>query len=105
MNNAVDALQEVGGGLLTIATASEDGWVVIKFSDTGSGVKEPQKIFDPFYTTKPVGKGAGLGLSACYGIVQDHGGKIECQNDPQGGATFMISLPAEAGAAENPPVA
>src|SRR5579859_28239 len=104
MNNAVDALQEVGGGLLTIATASEEGWVVIKFSDTGSGVKEPQKIFDPFYTTKPVGKGAGLGLSACYGIVQDHGGKIECQNNSHGGATFLIKLPAEAHPAENPPV-
>ena len=95
MNNAVDALQEVGGGLLTIATSGEDGRVVIQFSDTGSGVKEPQKIFDPFYTTKPVGKGAGLGLSACYGIVHDHGGEIKCQNNPHGGATFLIKLPSE----------
>jgi signal transduction histidine kinase len=96
MNNAVDALQEVGGGTLTITTVSEETWVLIRFSDTGPGIKEPQKIFDPFYTTKPVGKGSGLGLSACYGIIHDHGGEIECENNPNEGATFKVKLPAEA---------
>lgn len=94
MNNALDALQETGGGLLSINTSTEEGWVVIQFSDTGAGIKEPQKIFDPFYTTKPVGKGTGLGLSVCYGIVQDHGGEIACENNVHGGATFRIKLPA-----------
>lgn len=101
MNNAVDALQETGGGMLSITTSSEEGWVIVQFSDTGPGVKEPQKIFDPFYTTKPVGKGIGLGLSACYGIVQDHGGEIVCQNNVHGGATFRIKLPAKPHSQEN----
>jgi signal transduction histidine kinase len=51
-------------------------------------------VFDPFFTTKPVGKGTGLGLSICYGIVQEHGGHIECFNRPQGGATFLVDFPA-----------
>jgi signal transduction histidine kinase len=101
MNNAVDALQDVGGGTLTITTASEETWVLIQFSDTGPGIKEPQKIFDPFYTTKPVGQGTGLGLSACYGIIHDHGGEIDCQNNPNGGATFKVKLPAESAPAAN----
>ena len=96
MNNALDALQETGGGLLSIGTCREDDWVVVQFSDTGPGIKEPQKIFDPFYTTKPIGKGTGLGLSVCYGIVQDHCGEISCENNIHGGATFRIKLPAEA---------
>ena len=103
MNNAVDALQEAGGGVLTITTQSQDNWVTIRLSDTGPGIQEPQKIFDPFYTTKPVGKGTGLGLSACYGIVQDHGGEIKCENNPNGGATFVVKLPAEVQPADSPP--
>jgi two-component system NtrC family sensor kinase len=106
MNNAVDALQEVGGGTLTITTAGDEGWVMVQFSDTGPGIKEPQKIFDPFYTTKPVGKGSGLGLSACYGIIHDHGGEIDCENNPQGGATFKVKLPVEVrpqGSVSSPP--
>ena len=68
--------------------------IVLKFSDSGPGIRDPQRVFDPFYTTKPVGKGTGLGLSAVYGVVQDHGGQITCQNQPQGGAQFLIRLPA-----------
>jgi two-component system NtrC family sensor kinase len=54
---------------------------------------EPGRVFDPFYTTRPVGQGAGLGLSVCYGIIQEHKGRIFCQNRPEGGATFRIELP------------
>jgi two-component system NtrC family sensor kinase len=94
INNAVDSIQEVGGGSLTIRTLFEKGNVVILFSDTGKGIRDPQLVFDPFYTTKPVGKGTGLGLSICYGLVHDQGGKISCQNRPEGGATFRVELPA-----------
>jgi signal transduction histidine kinase len=50
-------------------------------------------VFDPFYTTRPVGQGAGLGLSVCYGIIQEHQGRIFCHNRPEGGAKFRIELP------------
>jgi len=94
INNAVDAMQEVGGGTLTVRTLSEKGNVVVTFSDTGPGIREPNLVFDPFYTTKPVGRGTGLGLSICYGLVHDQGGTITCQNRPEGGATFRVELPA-----------
>jgi signal transduction histidine kinase len=93
MSNAVDALRDVGGGLLRVSSRREGNHIVIEFADNGPGVPHAHKIFDPFFTTKPVGKGAGLGLSACYGIVQDHKGQIFCANPPQGGATFTIMLP------------
>ncbi len=93
MSNAVDALEEIGGGKLTIRTGHDPSKVFVDFSDTGPGVKSPGQVFDPFFTTKPVGKGTGLGLSICYGIVQEHGGRIECVNRPEGGATFVIEFP------------
>jgi signal transduction histidine kinase len=93
INNAVDALEEVGGGTLAIRTLRERGRAVIEFSDTGPGLREPERVFDPFYTTKPVGKGTGLGLSICYGIVREHGGEISCFNRPERGATFRVELP------------
>jgi len=93
INNAVDALEEVGGGTLAIRTLRERNRVVVEFSDTGPGLREPRRVFDPFYTTKLVGKGTGLGLSICYGIVQEHGGEITCFNRPEGGATFRVELP------------
>ena len=94
VNNGLDAMAESGGGVLTIKTIRDRGSVVILFSDTGPGLKEPHRVFDPFYTTKPVGKGTGLGLSICYGIVQEHGGKILCYNGQSGGAVFRVELPA-----------
>jgi len=93
ISNAVDALEEVGGGKLTITTSRKDDRIFIDFSDTGPGIKSPQQVFDPFFTTKPVGKGTGLGLSICYGILQEHGGLIGCLNRPEGGATFMVEFP------------
>jgi len=93
ISNAVDAMEE-NGGSLTVRTLRDKANVVVEFSDTGPGIKEPQFVFDPFYTTKPIGKGTGLGLSICYGIIQEHGGAISCFNRHQGGATFRIELPA-----------
>jgi len=94
ISNALDAMAETGGGKLTIRTQRDRSNVVILFSDTGPGIREPHRVFDPFYTTKPVGKGTGLGLSICYGIVEEHAGKIVCYNGQTGGAVFRVELPA-----------
>ncbi|MGA8366288.1 MAG: ATP-binding protein [Candidatus Acidiferrales bacterium] len=93
IRNAVDAM-DTAGGVLTIRALREGGNVVVEFSDTGPGMKEPEKVFDPFYTTKPLGKGTGLGLSICYGILQEHGGRITAFNRVEGGAMFRLELPA-----------
>ncbi len=95
VDNAVDVLEESGGGSLQVMTRREGDDVLILFSDSGPGVREPHRVFDPFYTTKAIGKGTGLGLSAVYGTVQEHGGQITCQNKPDGGALFTIRLPAQ----------
>jgi signal transduction histidine kinase len=93
VENAVDALQEIGGGRLQVSLWREGHEVVVQFADTGPGLRDPERVFDPFYTTKPVGKGTGLGLSATYGVIQDHKGQITCYNRPEGGAAFEIRLP------------
>jgi signal transduction histidine kinase len=94
INNAVDAMETHEGGVLTIKTMRDRGNVIVLFSDTGPGIEEPHRVFDPFYTTKPVGKGTGLGLSICFGILQEHTGKILCYNGQKGGAVFRVELPA-----------
>ena len=94
VENAVDALQEVGGGRLEVSLWREAHEMVVRFADSGPGLRDPERVFDPFYTTKPVGKGTGLGLSATYGVIQDHNGQITCYNRPEGGAAFEIRLPA-----------
>jgi two-component system NtrC family sensor kinase len=93
VNNAVHAMAD-RGGTITVSTRSDRQLVLIQFADTGPGMLEPARVFDPFYTTRPVGQGTGLGLSACYGIIQEHGGKISCRNRESGGAIFQIELPA-----------
>jgi two-component system NtrC family sensor kinase len=91
--NAIDALEEVGGGTVTVRGRREGHELVLEFSDSGPGMREPAKVFDPFYTTKPIGKGTGLGLSATYGVVQNHQGQITCCNKPEGGALFTLRFP------------
>lgn len=91
--NAVDALEDVSGGSFEIFIRRSGTQVSIEFADSGPGLKEPERVFEPFYTTKPVGKGTGLGLSTCYGIVQQHDGEISCRNRSEGGALFSIQLP------------
>src|SRR5580700_160581 len=93
VENALDALEEAGGGLLLVTAQHQGEDVMVQFSDSGPGIREPHRVFDPFYTTKPIGKGTGLGLSAVYGVVQDHRGQIACQNKPEGGAVFVLRLP------------
>ena len=94
ISNAVDAMDAAHGGVLTIKTLRDRSYVVVLFLDTGPGLKDPHRVFDPFYTTKPVGKGTGLGLSICFGIVQEHAGRILCYNRQEGGAAFRVELPA-----------
>jgi signal transduction histidine kinase len=92
INNAIHAMTE-RGGTLTVITSTIGNFIHAEFSDTGTGMLEPDRVFDPFYTTRPVGQGSGLGLSACYGIIQEHGGKITCRNKDEGGASFVVELP------------
>jgi signal transduction histidine kinase len=94
LSNAMDALEEVGGGDLVISIRPCEPQVCIQFADNGPGIKYPQHVFEPFFTTKPVGKGTGLGLSTCYGIIRQHNGDISCGNRLEGGAHFTIFLPA-----------
>jgi PAS domain S-box-containing protein len=95
INNAVDAILEGGkGGRLKVRIHCTDGQVRVEFLDSGVGIKDPNRIFDPFYTTKTVGKGTGLGLSICYGIIKEHGGDITAHNRPEGGAVVEVRLPA-----------
>jgi two-component system NtrC family sensor kinase len=93
--NALDAME--GGGRLTVRTGPAHGdEVAIEVQDTGVGIArgEQSKIFEPFYTTKPPGRGTGLGLSICYGIVEQHRGRIELESQPGRGAVFRVLLPA-----------
>jgi two-component system, NtrC family, sensor kinase len=105
INNAVDAILEGGkGGKLKVRIHCNDGQVRVEFLDSGVGIKDPNRIFDPFYTTKSVGKGTGLGLSICYGIIKEHGGDITAHNRPEGGACVEVKLPASGQLVESEPV-
>ena len=97
-NNAIEAMP--GGGVLTISTTLEtdqtdEDWLVIRVRDTGTGIEEEHltQLFDPFFTTKEVGEGTGLGLSVSYGLIQEHGGRIEVSSQPGKGSEFQIYLP------------
>ena len=92
------AVPEKARGEITIVTRSDPDRIYVEVSDNGSGLKAEDlpRIFDPFFTTREVGKGAGLGLSVCYGIVREHGGQIMARNGSVGGAVFTIELPVMA---------
>ena len=93
--NAEEALDETNGGNIHIETSSDDKWARVSISDDGTGIPEENlnQVFYPFFTTKGVGEGTGLGLSTCYGIVTSHGGLIHAENNHMGGATVVIELP------------
>jgi len=101
-NNAIDAIVErhgsEGGELAINVGLNDNGKVEILVRDNGAGVspENKEKIFSPFFTTKPVGKGTGLGLSVCYGIIDNMGGIMEVESKMGIGTTFTISLPAVA---------
>jgi len=99
VNNAIDAITQTSrtqAGEIKVRAASTDGGVEISVSDNGSGIspQNMEKIFTPFFTTKPVGKGTGLGLPVCYGIIEKMGGSIRVSSQEGRGTTFTINLPA-----------
>jgi PAS domain S-box-containing protein len=103
LNNARDAIGSDGQVAVRTAYDSAQKEVVVSVSDTGGGIPPDirDKIFDPFFTTKGVGKGTGLGLSVTFGIVKDHGGKIDFESTyratdsaERGGTTFVVRFPA-----------
>jgi len=95
VTNAREAM--TGGGEIHVETsvmAERPGWIRLTVADTGPGIppETMSRIFDPFFTTKR--SGTGLGLSVTYGIIEDHGGRVEVQSPPGGGTTFTLSFPA-----------
>ena len=93
--NAAEAMD--GNGVLTLESSlNADGSLIeVKFSDTGHGIKKEDKkrLFEPFFSTKEVGKGTGLGLAISYSIIQKHQGTIEVESQPEKGSTFTVKLP------------
>jgi len=91
--NAIQAMPR--GGKLEISTGLENNELFIRFRDTGSGItpEDMDRIFDPFYTTKPTGQGTGLGLAVCRTLVNQHHGDITVESEPGKGSTFTVWLP------------
>ncbi len=98
-NNAIDAIMEqhpdAGGRLDIQAAVKDEKWIEIRVTDNGAGIQPEhiEKVFSPFFTTKPVGKGTGLGLSVCYGIIESFAGTMDVTSRVNDGTTFIITLP------------
>ena len=96
LTNAIDAVQDVEGEQrIVVSTEQEGDWFLLKVKDNGIGISEEAqgRIFDPFYTTKAVGLGTGLGMSISYGIIKAHKGSIEFQSRPGEGSEFRVKIP------------
>jgi Signal transduction histidine kinase regulating C4-dicarboxylate transport system len=106
MNVLKNAAQAIAGrGTISVDTSCEDGeHIVIRIRDTGVGIPKDRldRIFDPFYTTRDVGQGLGLGLTIAYDIIHGCGGAIDVQSEVGKGSCFIISLPANQEASDGP---
>jgi two-component system NtrC family sensor kinase len=93
LSNAIDAID--GHGEIRITTGRQDSMFFISVADSGKGIPraDRERIFEPFYTTKPVGQGTGLGLSISYGIIQRHGGSIEVHSEEGKGTQMTVKIP------------
>ncbi len=93
--NAADVMK--GEGSLRVTTKLVNGLIAVSFGDEGPGISEEQlkKVFEPFYTTKEIGEGTGLGLSVSYGIMQSMGGSIRAENQSEGGLLFTVDIPLQ----------
>src|SRR5947208_3412824 len=92
--NAAQAVEQAAEKKVVVEGSLEAKKIVLRFRDTGPGFRDLDRVFDPFYTTKPIGQGTGLGLSMCYGTVREHNGNIYAQNLYPHGAAVTIELPA-----------
>jgi two-component system sensor histidine kinase HupT/HoxJ len=95
IDNALDAVRDVADPRIVIETRGEEDVAIVEVTDNGRGVPEAirGRVFEPFFTTKQVGEGTGLGLWISYSIVREHGGVIDFDNPPSGGARFRLRLP------------
>ncbi|ATQ67072.1 MULTISPECIES: sensor histidine kinase [Methylosinus] len=95
IDNALDAVRDAPAPLVEIVTHAEGSSAVVEVIDNGKGVPDAlrSRVFEPFFTTKTVGEGTGLGLWISYSIVHEHGGSIEIDAPPSGGARFTLRLP------------
>ena len=93
-SNAAQAVAQSREKRILVEGTAEEGKVVVRFSDSGPGFNDLTRAFDPFYTTRPIGQGTGLGLSMCYGTVKEHNGNIYVRNLEPSGASVTIELPA-----------
>ncbi len=93
--NAMDAVADKQGAAVEVRTLREDDWCVVEVTDNGTGIAPEHlpRIFEPFYTTKPVGQGTGLGLSICARLVAEQSGRIDVSSVPGTGTTFRVRLP------------
>ncbi len=103
LRNAVDAVRTQQNKTIQISLTADHHQVALSISDSGTGIRDQdmEEIFTPFYTTKEVGEGLGLGLSISYRIITDLGGSIRVMNNEGGGATFIVCLPGGSVMGEN----
>ena len=101
--NAADAISDQEGIIKITARLLENNEVEIRFHDNGGGISKDiqDKVFNPFFTTKPLGQGTGLGLSITHGIIQNHHGTITIESEMGEGTCFCITLPMEHSDAKN----